>query len=62
MNELEQTIESINADLRELTEIFRKRSEELDRRARFEEELDRQITELKASVSERHEHANHTLD
>ena len=70
MNELEQTIGSINADLRELAEIFRKladilrkRSEELDRRARFEKELDRRIAELKASVSERHNTQTiHSLD
>lgn len=54
MNELKQTIDNLNTDLRELTEIFRKRSEELDRRAKFDEELEKEIARLRASYNERH--------
>ena len=49
MEELKETLNGINANLKELTAIFKQRSEELDRREAFLKELDKEIEELKRS-------------
>ena len=46
MNELKEIIEDISKTMSEFSELLEKRNAELERRAKFDEELSNQIQEI----------------
>lgn len=46
MNELKEIIENISKTMSEFSDLLEKRSAELERRAKFDEELSKQIQDL----------------
>ena len=46
MNELKEIIENISKTMSEVSDLLEKRSAELERRAKFDEELSKQIQDL----------------
>ena len=52
MNELQETIRKILDELSDISGILAARSRELDRRGRFDEELGKEIEELKQRNNE----------
>ena len=55
MNELQETIRKICKDMADINALLAARSRELDRRERFNDELKRDINELKLRYNE-HRH------